>query len=146
MLVLVWPVHGARDSEADVLRSAHRVVGAGSCPVPDFFARSRSTSAARHTRVLASDHAEACASNQGTTFEAMNLAAVWKLPLVLLCENNLYSEMTPIRETSSVDSMVKRGVQGLAFTPDSGLLLTAGAVAGAAPLTEVFLALTAEAA
>ena len=39
------------------------------------------------------------AVNQGVFHETLNLAAVRKLPLILLCENNLYSEMTPIRET-----------------------------------------------
>ena len=49
------------------------------------------------------------AVNQGVFHETLNLAAVWKLPLVLLCENNLYSEMTPARETSSVSEMTRRG-------------------------------------
>jgi pyruvate dehydrogenase E1 component alpha subunit len=49
------------------------------------------------------------AVNQGVFHETLNLAAVWQLPLVLLCENNLYSEMTPIRETSSVTEMTERG-------------------------------------
>ncbi|MCC6175920.1 MAG: thiamine pyrophosphate-dependent dehydrogenase E1 component subunit alpha [Chloroflexi bacterium] len=34
------------------------------------------------------------ASNQGTTLEAMNLAGVWKLPIVFVCENNGYAETT----------------------------------------------------
>ena len=34
------------------------------------------------------------ASNQGVFFEAMNLAAIWKLPLIFLCENNQYTEWT----------------------------------------------------
>ena len=34
------------------------------------------------------------ASNQGTTFEAMNLATVWKLPVVFVFENNGYAEAT----------------------------------------------------
>lgn len=34
------------------------------------------------------------ASNQGTFFESMNLAAIWKLPVIFLCENNGYSEWT----------------------------------------------------
>ncbi len=34
------------------------------------------------------------ASNQGTTFEAMNLASVWKLPCVFVAENNGYAEAT----------------------------------------------------
>ena len=38
------------------------------------------------------------AINQGLFAEAINLAAVWQLPLVLFCENNLYSEMTPIAQ------------------------------------------------
>jgi pyruvate dehydrogenase E1 component alpha subunit len=39
--------------------------------------------------------------NQGVFLETLNLAAVWKLPLVLVCENNRYSEMTPSHETTS---------------------------------------------
>ena len=34
------------------------------------------------------------ASNQGTTLEAMNLAGIWKLPIVFVCENNRYAETT----------------------------------------------------
>lgn len=49
------------------------------------------------------------AVNQGVFHETLNLAAIWKLPLVLVCENNLYSEMTPTRETSSVSDMLRRG-------------------------------------
>jgi pyruvate dehydrogenase E1 component alpha subunit len=49
------------------------------------------------------------AVNQGVFHEALNLAAIWKLPLIMLCENNLYSEMTPARETSSVSEMTRRG-------------------------------------
>jgi TPP-dependent pyruvate/acetoin dehydrogenase alpha subunit len=49
------------------------------------------------------------AVNQGVFHESLNLAAIWKLPLVLLCENNLYSEMTPARDTSSVTDMTRRG-------------------------------------
>lgn len=35
------------------------------------------------------------AAEQGTTHEAMNLAAIWQLPVVFVCENNLYAESTP---------------------------------------------------
>lgn len=39
------------------------------------------------------------ASNQGSFHEALNLAAAWNLPLLFICENNLYAEMTPFKET-----------------------------------------------
>ena len=35
--------------------------------------------------------------------EALNLAAVWKLPVIFVCENNLYMEDTPIRAVTAVD-------------------------------------------
>jgi TPP-dependent pyruvate/acetoin dehydrogenase alpha subunit len=34
------------------------------------------------------------ASNQGTTLEGMNLAGIWKLPVIFVCENNGYAETT----------------------------------------------------
>jgi len=46
--------------------------------------------------------------NQGVFLETLNLAVVWKLPLILVCENNLYSEMTPSHETTSVVETNKR--------------------------------------
>ena len=48
------------------------------------------------------------AVNQGAYLETLNLAAVWKLPLILFCENNLYSEMTPSHETTSTVETYKR--------------------------------------
>lgn len=34
-------------------------------------------------------------ANQGVVFEAINLAAIWQLPLILVCENNGFSEFSP---------------------------------------------------
>jgi acetoin:2,6-dichlorophenolindophenol oxidoreductase subunit alpha len=42
------------------------------------------------------------ATNIGAFHEALNLAAVWKLPIVFVCENNLYMEYTPIRDVTAV--------------------------------------------
>lgn len=48
------------------------------------------------------------ALNQGATHEALNLAAIWDLPLVFLCENNLYAEMTPAYDMIHGDSFGAR--------------------------------------
>jgi pyruvate dehydrogenase E1 component alpha subunit len=48
------------------------------------------------------------ALNQGALLEAFNLAAAWKLPLILVCENNLYSEMTPIKSMVAHDRLLDR--------------------------------------
>lgn len=48
------------------------------------------------------------ATNQGAFHEALNLAAIWDLPVIFLCENNLYSEMTPISTMVRVPALVDR--------------------------------------
>jgi pyruvate dehydrogenase E1 component alpha subunit len=42
------------------------------------------------------------ATNIGTFHEALNLAAVWRLPVIFICENNLYMEYTPIGSVTAV--------------------------------------------
>jgi acetoin:2,6-dichlorophenolindophenol oxidoreductase subunit alpha len=42
------------------------------------------------------------ATNIGAFHEALNLASVWKLPALFICENNLYMEYTPIAQVTSV--------------------------------------------
>ena len=42
------------------------------------------------------------ATNIGAFHEALNFAAVWKLPVVFVCENNQYMEYTPIRSVTAV--------------------------------------------
>jgi TPP-dependent pyruvate/acetoin dehydrogenase alpha subunit len=42
------------------------------------------------------------ATNIGAFHEALNLAVVWKLPVLFVCENNLYMEYTPISSVTAV--------------------------------------------
>lgn len=55
------------------------------------------------------------ASNQGQVFEAMNLAATWKLPVLYVIENNQFGMGTDFRRVTSVDQLSKRA---LAFDMD----------------------------
>jgi TPP-dependent pyruvate/acetoin dehydrogenase alpha subunit len=48
------------------------------------------------------------ATNEGAFHESLNLAAVWKLPAVYVCENNQYGEFTPIAESTAVTCIAKR--------------------------------------
>ncbi|NQV56897.1 MAG: thiamine pyrophosphate-dependent dehydrogenase E1 component subunit alpha [Rhodospirillales bacterium] len=42
-------------------------------------------------------------TNIGAFHEALNMAAVWNLPVVFVCENNLYMEYTPIGDVTAVE-------------------------------------------
>jgi pyruvate dehydrogenase E1 component alpha subunit len=48
------------------------------------------------------------ASNQGTFHESLNLAAVWKLPLVFVCENNAFGISTPVSQSTAVRDIADR--------------------------------------
>lgn len=45
------------------------------------------------------------ASNEGSFHETMNVAGLWKLPVVYVCENNLYSATTSIKLTTAIDDV-----------------------------------------
>ncbi|QNB46951.1 pyruvate dehydrogenase (acetyl-transferring) E1 component subunit alpha [Thermanaerosceptrum fracticalcis] len=48
------------------------------------------------------------ASNQGTFHESMNLASAWKLPVLFVCENNLYGITVPFSEASAIKDVAVR--------------------------------------
>ena len=82
--------HGAMGSYAIV--GAHLPIAAG---------------AAWSAQVRKSGQVAVCFFGDGTTnigafHEALNLAVVWKLPVVFVCENNLYMEYTPIEAVTAV--------------------------------------------
>jgi acetoin:2,6-dichlorophenolindophenol oxidoreductase subunit alpha len=53
------------------------------------------------------------ALGQGVLYEVMNLASLWKLPVVYACENNLYTEYTHYSETTAGDILARARAFGL---------------------------------
>jgi pyruvate dehydrogenase E1 component alpha subunit len=76
------------------------------------------------------------ATNIGAFHEALNLAAVWKLPVLFVCENNFYMEYTPIETVTSVPNPAadRAGAHGLPAEVIDGndVVVVRDAVAGAA--------------
>ncbi len=48
------------------------------------------------------------AINQGVVFESMNMAAIWKLPVVFVCENNLYALSTAAERMTALKKLADR--------------------------------------
>jgi pyruvate dehydrogenase E1 component alpha subunit len=48
------------------------------------------------------------ATNTGAFHEALNLAAILALPVIFLCENNLYGEYSPLSSTTPIDDLSRR--------------------------------------
>ncbi|MHA1108144.1 MAG: thiamine pyrophosphate-dependent dehydrogenase E1 component subunit alpha [Alphaproteobacteria bacterium] len=48
------------------------------------------------------------ALNQGIVFECMNMAAIWRLPVLFVCENNRYGEFTAIDDVTAGDRLAAR--------------------------------------
>jgi acetoin:2,6-dichlorophenolindophenol oxidoreductase subunit alpha len=69
--------------------------------------------AALGSKLKGSDRVTLCffgdgASNEGTFHESLNLAAIWRLPVIYLCENNGYGATTPAAAVTSVANVADR--------------------------------------
>ncbi len=67
------------------------------------------------------------ALNQGIFHESANLASVWKLPVIFLCENNQYAMSTSNKLSFNIDDLSKRadsyGIPGVTFDGNDVLLV-----------------------
>ncbi|HHT50747.1 MAG TPA: thiamine pyrophosphate-dependent dehydrogenase E1 component subunit alpha [Eubacteriaceae bacterium] len=48
------------------------------------------------------------ASNEGSFHESLNMASVWKLPVIFFCENNLYGVSTPVSKSMNIKDVAVR--------------------------------------
>ncbi len=91
------------DAKVGVLGS-FAIVGAG-IPVA---AGAALTSWYRHSDQVAVSFFGDGAANIGAFHEGLNLAAVMKLPVIFVCENNLYGEFSPMASTTPVQNIAER--------------------------------------
>ncbi len=84
---------------------ANGIVGAG---IPIGVGAALGTTIRGEARVCAVFSSDG-AANHGTFGEALNLAAIWDLPLILVVENNQFAVSTPIEKSSRVADLYRRG-------------------------------------
>jgi TPP-dependent pyruvate/acetoin dehydrogenase alpha subunit len=76
------------------------------------------TGAAFSSKRLGTNQVTVCffgegALGQGVLYEVLNLASLWKLPVIYACENNLYNEYTHYKETTAGDLLARGSAFGL---------------------------------
>jgi len=76
------------------------------------------TGAALSAQMRGTDQVAVCffgdgALGQGLLYESMNMASLWKLPVIYVCENNLYGEYTPGSETIAGDILARPRALGV---------------------------------
>jgi pyruvate dehydrogenase E1 component alpha subunit len=76
------------------------------------------TGAALSAKMRGSNQVAVCffgdgALGQGLLYETMNMASLWKLPVIYLCENNLYGEYTPGNETIAGEILARPRALGI---------------------------------
>jgi pyruvate dehydrogenase E1 component alpha subunit len=83
------------------------------------------TGAALSAKKRGTDQVAACffgegALGQGIVYECMNMAALWKVPVIYVCENNLYNEYTHYLETTAGDIAQRAPAFGIPFHEADG--------------------------
>ena len=85
---------------------ANGIVGAG---IPIGVGAALGTKIRKEDRVTVTFASDGSVNN-GVFTEALNLAAIWNLPFILVIENNQYAVSTPISESSRETELYKRGI------------------------------------
>ncbi len=67
------------------------------------------------------------ATNEGSFHEAINLAAVWKLPIIFVCTNNMYAMSTPLKAQMNIEDLSLRakayGIRGEAMDGNDAIAI-----------------------
>jgi TPP-dependent pyruvate/acetoin dehydrogenase alpha subunit len=76
------------------------------------------TGAAQSAKMRGTDQVVVCffgegALGQGLVYEVMNMASLWKLPVIYLCENNQYNEYTHYSETTAGEIVARSAAFGI---------------------------------